>query len=726
MLHIMNATLVQLVAAIIAFGPMASEASGSQDTTTVADTTSVADTTTIAPAETTTDTSPDNPFAGFETSFLSNGVKLWFKRLPGAPNVSVSVGIPYGADDDPEGLEEIAHFTEHMLFSDHRGMTEKEIKEVIEGVGGVRNAFTTSDHTWYYVTIAREHGLMALEWLARLVEPHAMDPAVVDRTREPVALEINARPRGLAEYTLALLDPSWLRLPDLWSREFGMSTRSARHYDRWARLQAITPDDLKAFYKTHYVPSMMTVTVVGDLNREEVLALAQSAFGGLQPGAATVGAPETRDPGRSRATNAWAFRSNVSLDQRVKLFNPNAQGLLHLEFMSDLLRRRLNQRLRYGETKAVYGISASLIQRGPATILQIRGAIDEEDWDFARGVIEEEMQSLRSGGLSTEDFEADRRALVERLRSDTNTAEALNRWSFRRFYDPEVFRDFPDLLGFYQTVTQAEIAQFASSVLLDERTTTRSVHVMPVTQAALLAVVVLFLWLTFKLTGWALTKPVAMTELRYMARFRVPPLLAATRFLVATGVALGLGRFIFFGFQWMTYQWVEPLDVFWMQASAYAGMGLVGVLAALLYLSRIPRKLLIFPDHIRIKALAFRSRILVPEEIAEVSMQRMPSVWFKKSILRNSLMTFGLIKPGIYLRPHKGRGYFFRVRKTDELMALLQGWWGGGGDQPEVTSEPDPPAPTDPPPADPPEDPLDIDSLDIDDPELEALMRANP
>jgi hypothetical protein len=37
-----------------------------------------------------------NPFAGFETHYLSNGLKVWFKQLPEAPNVSISVGVPVG------------------------------------------------------------------------------------------------------------------------------------------------------------------------------------------------------------------------------------------------------------------------------------------------------------------------------------------------------------------------------------------------------------------------------------------------------------------------------------------------------------------------------------------------------------------------------------------------------------------------------------------------------
>ena len=117
-----------------------------------------------------------NPFSGFETHFLSNGLKVWFKRLPDAPDVSVSVGVPFGWDSDPEGKEELAHLTEHVLFSDHDGQTEQEIKEAIDGIGGRRNGYTTPDHTWYYVTVSKEHGRFAIEWLSRLVSPHTMDP----------------------------------------------------------------------------------------------------------------------------------------------------------------------------------------------------------------------------------------------------------------------------------------------------------------------------------------------------------------------------------------------------------------------------------------------------------------------------------------------------------------------------------------------------------------------
>ena len=89
-----------------------------------------------------------SPFSDFETHYLDNGVRVWYRYFPEAPDISVSVTIPFGADQDPVGKEETAHFLEHVLFSDHAGRTEEEIKDEVESRGGVRNGFTAADRTW--------------------------------------------------------------------------------------------------------------------------------------------------------------------------------------------------------------------------------------------------------------------------------------------------------------------------------------------------------------------------------------------------------------------------------------------------------------------------------------------------------------------------------------------------------------------------------------------------
>ena len=97
------------------------------------------------------------------------------------------------------------------------------------------------------MTVAKEHGGFAIEWLSRLMSPHSMDADVVERNRGPVALEINTQPREFFEQAWALLNPAWLLPPDFWQREFGMETRNARHYDRWAQPPSHHPAGRRRF-----------------------------------------------------------------------------------------------------------------------------------------------------------------------------------------------------------------------------------------------------------------------------------------------------------------------------------------------------------------------------------------------------------------------------------------------------------------------------------------------
>jgi len=69
---------------------------------------------------------------------------------------------------DPRGKEETAHFLEHMLFGDHRSLTELEIKEQVDSLGGSGNGYTSPNRTFYYVTLPAEFGLLGIEWLATI------------------------------------------------------------------------------------------------------------------------------------------------------------------------------------------------------------------------------------------------------------------------------------------------------------------------------------------------------------------------------------------------------------------------------------------------------------------------------------------------------------------------------------------------------------------------------
>ena len=676
---------------------------------------------------------PSNPFAGFETHFLSNGVKVWFKQLRGAPNVSVSAGVPVGSDADPPGKEQLAHFTEHMLFSDHDGRTEQEIKDAVEGIGGRRNGFTYRDHTWYYVTIGREHGLFAIEWLAGILSPHEMDPAVVDRGRQPVQNEIRARPREFFDHLVAALNPGWLAFPDFWEREFGIERLRAPFPDMWRSLRGITPEDLRGFYDRYYSPAVMTVTIIGDLDRDDALDRAQRTFGSIPARPVERWATTAEDPGRGRSTYQWGFQSTAGYLSRHKLFFANSDELLTAMFVRDLLNRRLNQRLRYGERKAVYGASANLVMRGPAAYLQVSSRIDEDDYDFASAIIDEEIEYLRSGSLGTAEFEADRAAVIERLRGANQTADALNAWTRQIFYDPATFTDFPDVLSFYENLSQSQVASFAAHAFDESRQVLSVSRTQPVSQGMAVLAVAVLIWITLKMVAWALTKPVRMKDIRYVAHFRLPVVLRTAYALGLIAITLALGRIAAVGIGWGVDRWLLPVDDYVIQHAAIAGMLVVGLVVTALLLTSSPRKLLIFEDHLRIKSRAWRSRVLKADDIEEIVLERGFGAWLSRGILRSPPLALGLIGPGIHLRPLRGRSYFFRSRDTTELAEVLGSWWGrpilqqppkkrgkSGKDEDAATearaAPPPPPGPGEP------EEDIDFDSIGLTEEEMQKLL----
>lgn len=620
---------------------------------------------------------PLNPFAGFHTHRLPNGVKLWIRSMPGATNTSVSVGIPFGSDQDPVGKEGTAHLLEHMLFSDHDGRTEQAIKDDIEGIGGRRNGFTTTDMTWYYATVEREHGLFALEWLSRIVSPHAMEDSLVDRNRQPVALETRAQPRELFEHIWAFLDPAWLRPEGFWKREFGMATRSIRPFDRYRTLQSIEPGDLREFYDRHYAPGAMTVTVVGDVDPTEVIAVARSTFGSLRSRPVPDRSRATVDPSRFSERHFWNFGASVSHTVRFKMFEPTGSDEVKLVFLERLLERRLNQRLRYGVEKAVYTLNVRYAKRGPAAFLGVGGSIDPDEYEFALRVLEEELDALRAGTQTDEAFATDRTAVVEQLRGTNRTSEALNFWTFRRFGDPSLYEDFPDLIGSIEQTSKAQLAEFATSILVPERTALTVTRPHPVTQAVFAATALLAAWIAIRILGWGLTRKVDLRQLRYVARMRLGPVYSIALVAVAGSLAAISARLVYAGLEWIALRYVIVQGGYEVQMASFFGMGAFALTTVILFLSIIPRKVLLFPDSILIKSLTFRSRRLEPTDVEFVTWARFPSIWLSRRLLSVTPMLFGALRKGIYIKPKNGRAYFFQTRDSQEMMELIDAWGPG-------------------------------------------------
>lgn len=616
---------------------------------------------------------PRNPFAGVETIILPNGLKVWFKRLPGEPNVAVNFSVSVGSDQDPAGKQQLAHFLEHMLFADHNGKTTLEIKREVEDRGGAVNGFTAWDHTAYHLDIDKAHALFAIDWLGRLASPHAMDSAVVAREREPVAVEVRAVPRKPLDWVIAwYVDPPWLRLPDFWRREFGMtSARVVGDVDFFRSLHRIGPSELRTFYERWYAPDRMTLMIAGDMDRDSALAVARTTFGALAARPAALPADSVTDPAREHRSYGWAERSSVYYLDRYKVYRRSAADDIRLEFIAELLGQRLNNLLRFGERKAAYGVSAYVTRRRGVAVLTISANFKESEFAWARGVIDDEISAIRDGTLSDSVFAAERASLARTLRVQTANARALAGWSMNAFYDPLLHRDFPDMVAGYESVTRDEVGELARNVLSKERRVVQTIAPLPLPQGALVVGLILILAGAGFMARRVLVRPVDITRLRYMARFRLSPVHRVVMIPAAVALVAVALRLLVQVYLELADRWITAIPSFWLQWSIYGAFGSLTLFLMIVAASRWPRKLLVFEGSVSVKYLSYRVVCLSATDIAELSALGFREVWLSRRLWRCTPLAFGLLRPAIYLRQTDGRSWYFNVRDVDECMAVL-------------------------------------------------------
>lgn len=625
-----------------------------------------------------------SPFSGFETRILPNGLKVWYRHAPDLPDVAVSVTVPYGWDQDPDGYKQLAHFTEHMLFTDRSGMSELELKTAMDRRGGSRNGMTYDDHTAYIARVRSEHGAFALRWIHTLLTPPLLRPDLIERQRTPVMLEVNARAPGPLEKLGAMVvNPPMLRPPGYWRREFDLPSEWERRDSNWEGIQRMDSASVREFLDRYYVPSRMTLTITGAIAPDSVWAIVAQTYALIPPGRAPPPLPGPRDPERERRSFSWGFQPNVSVSYRFKSYQPSARDEVVAMFLASYLSRRLNEQLRFGPRKAVYGVSASRRARGRASEFTISANVRKSEYAFARGVIEKEIAALRDGTVSDSAFVRGRDVAVAMMRTSYNTAAAIDGLVVGSLYARDVHADFPDLVKEFESLTRTDAVRHAGRLFDRSRQVTSVLDTAPLSESVLIMIGLLVAAVAFLLARALLIRPLPMASLRYVARIRRP---IAHRIVFTALIAIAsifVLRVAFAPLHALYVSSLVQLPSFYVQWSLLAIAALVPIMALIGIRAWIPAKVLVFEHGVAIKAHGFRSEFIPDAEIAEASLTDLSGLYRRiglRGLVRTRIMTPALLSPAVFLAQRDGRSWLFRSRDTAELMAAIELASGAGAE----------------------------------------------
>ena len=219
---------------------------------------------------------------------LDNGLRVLLAPDRSSPVVAVAVYYDVGIRSEPEGRTGFAHLFEHLMFQGSANLEKLEHFRYVQSSGGTFNGSTHLDYTNYFEVLpsnALSRGLF-LEAdrmrAPRITEENLQNQIAV--VKEEIRVNVMNRPYG---------GFPWLVLPPVL---FDTFPNAHNGYGDFVDLESATVTDAADFFHTYYAPSNAVLTVAGDLDPDETLALVEEHFGDI-PARDRPVRPDFAEPG---------------------------------------------------------------------------------------------------------------------------------------------------------------------------------------------------------------------------------------------------------------------------------------------------------------------------------------------------------------------------------------------------------------------------------------------
>ncbi|WP_332777396.1 M16 family metallopeptidase [Polaromonas sp.] len=377
--------------------------------------------------------------AKVEQFTLANGLTVIVKPDRRAPTVAHMLWVRVGSMDEVDGTSGVAHALEHMMFKGTPDLKPGEFSRRVAVLGGRENAFTSRDATAYHQQIPASQ----LEAVMRLeADRFARNQWADDEFKREIEVIKEERRLRTEDSPHALMHEAATAM---------MFTASPyrRPVVGWmSDLDAMTPDDVRDFYRRWYVPGNAAVVVAGDVDGPQVRQLAEKYYGRIPAQATPVRKPrlEPLQTGLRRLDfKASASQAYVSLAFKVPALDardladpaeaaatassPTAQAgrdALALTVLAAVLDgysgARLERALVQGAGRMAdsAGASNGLMGRGPQVFMldgvpaegktaqQVADALRQQVTLIARdGVSEAELNRVKTQWVASEIYKLD-------------------------------------------------------------------------------------------------------------------------------------------------------------------------------------------------------------------------------------------------------------------------------------------------------------------------------
>lgn len=268
----------------------------------------------------------------FEQYELKNGMRVILQQDRSTPIVAVTVSYHVGSKNEHPDRTGFAHFFEHLLFEGTENIERGEYMKLVKVNGGVLNANTSYDRTFYFEILPSNQLELGL-WMESERLFHAKIEDIGIETQREVVKEERRQRYDNTPYG-GLIDETMKRTFVV--HPYGRSIIGSMDH-----LNSAKRDEFYDFYKTFYVPNNAILSIAGDIDLPQTKAWVEKYFGGIPSGTTAIPRPMIIEPVQLAEVRDTVF-DNIQLPAVIHSYKIPAIGSADY-YAVDMLSQLLSQ-----------------------------------------------------------------------------------------------------------------------------------------------------------------------------------------------------------------------------------------------------------------------------------------------------------------------------------------------------------------------------------------------
>ncbi len=203
---------------------------------------------------------------------LQNGITVLIKRNDSVPLFAARAAFLGGVRYEDEASNGVSNFVSRMLTRGTESRSALEIAEQIESIAGEVDGFSGRNSFGVSVESLSKNFVPAMEIFSDVILNPSFDAEETERARREILADINRQGDNLLRTTVNLfLNTLYTEHP------YKLNPLGSAE-----NVSAFDPQSLRRFYAKYARPENLVITVVGNVNEEEVLETIKRDFGGME------------------------------------------------------------------------------------------------------------------------------------------------------------------------------------------------------------------------------------------------------------------------------------------------------------------------------------------------------------------------------------------------------------------------------------------------------------